>query len=292
MQVTVPLTFIQDLQGGSEGFIVSIPVMVNGYHLFQFILDTGASRVSVLPELAEQFMVASGKHIETLVAEGRKSAPTGHVASLAIGPALQNNIEVWGSDLPPELRQAMESGFAGKLGGRLGHNFLANYRVTIDYQRGECIFAQEEEPDIQTMGEEVTTSLNIVNRESPWPLVSTWVNGRGPYEFLLDTGASEMVIVPSLAEELKLPLSTSKVPMNNSSDAIFPPVSRLDTVSVENAVVSNLEVSVSGNFDTPSLQKAGVKVVGAIGNNYLRAFRTTIDYLEATLILQKYSDKW
>jgi predicted aspartyl protease len=286
MQVTVPLRFIQEI--GSEGFIVTIPVMVNSYNLFQFVLDTGASRVSILPELAEQFMVASGKHIETLEAAGRKSVPTGHIASLAIGYAIQNDVEVWVGDLPPVLRQAVERGFAGKLGGKLGHNFLEKYRVTIDYQRGECSFAQREEPDAENIGEEgVRASLNIVNRESPWPLVSTWVNGRGPYEFLLDTGASVMTIVPSLAEELKLPLSTNKVPVNDPSDGVFPSASRLDTVSVENAVVHNLEVSVYGDFDTPSLQRAGAKVVGAIGNKYLRAFRTIIDYIEEVLILQK-----
>jgi predicted aspartyl protease len=58
------------------------------------------------------------------------------------------------------------------------------------------------------MSREVT--FKLAGAHAPLILVPTFVNGQGPYDFVLDTGASATLLSPELAERLGLTATSER----------------------------------------------------------------------------------
>lgn len=100
--------------------------------------------------------------------------------------------------------------------------------------------------------------------------VNAHVNGEGPFNFILDTGASETVIIPRLAKKL----GVSSFPVSSCQRR-----GRVQSVAVGKATVEDLPVYV---YDPPQalplrLDK-GIDYHGLLGYTFLRHFVTTVDY--------------
>ena len=104
--------------------------------------------------------------------------------------------------------------------------------------------------------------------------ISATVNGSGPYEFMVDTGAQIAVIEPSLAGELKLKAAGS---LN-----IVTVVSNVEVPLVSAAVVEIGPVSVEGIQmaveDLGPIQADYPRLRGILGNNFLGRFDLLIDH--------------
>jgi len=115
-------------------------------------------------------------------------------------------------------------------------------------------------------------------------VVPVHINGHGPVNFVLDTGATLSCIDVSLARELKLP---DEGPMGGvaigamSAGAIE--TVRMDTLRVGNAAAFDI---VACRLDLAALRSA-LGVQGLIGLNFLKQFDVRIDFDRRVVSLTK-----
>jgi predicted aspartyl protease len=105
-------------------------------------------------------------------------------------------------------------------------------------------------------------------------VVSVFVNDRGPFDFLVDTGTNTTLIDPQLARELGLePVGRMSLVRLNKSV----PVDRyfLQTFRVGAASVSHLEALAA---PLAELQAIRGKIRGVLGTNFLLQFSFLLDY--------------
>jgi predicted aspartyl protease len=115
-------------------------------------------------------------------------------------------------------------------------------------------------------------------------IVSVKINGQGPYDFVLDTGATFTCVDRQLAEELKLPdwrgPVGSVVITGSESEMGFVKIDKLevgDTASASELVAAKLDLS--------RMQPPGFGIRGLVGLNFLKNYRLTIDFQSKTLRL-------
>lgn len=108
-----------------------------------------------------------------------------------------------------------------------------------------------------------------IHIEARIPFVTVRVNGQGPFTFILDTGASETLITPSLARELAIetrgPTATQKKGVMSS-------------LVVGDAEVENLKVYVLDPPQALALRlNRGIDYRGILGGTFLCRFVTVVD---------------
>jgi hypothetical protein len=106
---------------------------------------------------------------------------------------------------------------------------------------------------------EVETRLSVAVR----------VNGRGPYQFVVDSGADTSVIGLRLARELQLPLGTP-VLLNNMTDRNVVDRVRVDELTLGPSTISNLKL--------PALREEDLGGAGLIGIDALVGQRLMMDF--------------
>jgi predicted aspartyl protease len=99
-------------------------------------------------------------------------------------------------------------------------------------------------------------------------VVPVTINERGPYDFILDTGTSDMVVDSQLVAELKLP-GAGDINLETTERSSVVPVVRLDSVELGGGVARNINSSV--------IQQLPWKVRGVLGESFLRSFNLLID---------------
>ena len=125
-------------------------------------------------------------------------------------------------------------------------------------------------------------SFRLAGPARPIILVPTFVNGRGPYEFALDTGAAVTVLSPELAAALGLTSAEAREGMG-AGGKIQVGITSIQSLAVGTAGIENLQAAIA---DLSGIGKAaGVRLDGIIGHNYLRHFVVTIDYPACSLRL-------
>lgn len=145
-------------------------------------------------------------------------------------------------------------------------------------------FAQEktDRKDQQaTMQAEI--SFRLGGPSKPVILIPALINGKGPYQFALDTGAGQTVLSSELADELALKQGEKKEAFG-AGGKVSVSMSVVDSIAIENAKVESLSVVIT---DLSLLRMAtGEKLDGILGYNYLRNFRVPIDYPKRLLTLE------
>jgi predicted aspartyl protease len=129
---------------------------------------------------------------------------------------------------------------------------------------------------------QVRQSNDIVSfrlRDGYLIIVQTMVNGSGPFNFLLDTGATHTVIDPNLARQLQLPV-IGEASLTTVSDVRQDQLVRLKAVRVGSSEVSELG-AVIDKLDQVKLKASGIR--GVLGEDFLSNFDFLIDYKNRTL---------
>jgi len=117
-------------------------------------------------------------------------------------------------------------------------------------------------------------------------LVPVKINGKGTYDFVLDTGETFTCVDRKLAEELKLPdwngpLGTIIITRGEGEMGFV----KIDTLELgESAKASDL---VACKLDLTRMQPPGFGVKGLVGLNFLKSYRVTIDFERSSLRLDK-----
>jgi len=110
-------------------------------------------------------------------------------------------------------------------------------------------------------------------------VVQTTVNGAGPFNFLLDTGATHTVIDPGLARQLQASV-IGEASLTTVSDVRKDKLVRLKQVRVGHSEVSELGAIID-KLEDVKLKAPGVR--GVLGEDFLSNFDFLIDYKKHSL---------
>lgn len=112
-----------------HGQVVIIQAMLNNKRSAKFVVDTGASYTLISNALARDLAIDVGANPKTLpfqTANGVIQAPVLNMDSIAVG-----GMEI--RNLPTAIHDAMPD---PQVAGLLGLNFLSNFKMDIDTQKG------------------------------------------------------------------------------------------------------------------------------------------------------------
>lgn len=122
----------------------------------------------------------------------------------------------------------------------------------------------------------------ISSASTPETLVKVHINGMGPYTFFVDTGATVSIVSSTLARKLHLPPSAAVV-HGVGAGGLFSTRAARVSITVGTLSQDNVLVSV---FDVSQIEAALGPVDGALGYNFLKAYRVTIDFPDNRLCLE------
>ena len=127
------------------------------------------------------------------------------------------------------------------------------------------------------------TKFRLAGGAQPLILVPVRVNGQGPFEFILDTGAGTSLLSTSLADRLKVTILGSKEGQS-AGGKVTVSLGKIDTIEVGEARLTDLE---AGMVDLAHIGKTvGANIDGDLGYNFLRHFRMTVDYAGCEIRLE------
>ncbi|TET08282.1 MAG: hypothetical protein E3J86_10985 [Candidatus Thorarchaeota archaeon] len=248
--------------------MVKVPVNVNGQGPFMFDLDTGASATTLTPQLAKKLEISTrpsdrpeargiGGGIHTEYAD----------ATIGIGSLEFEKDEVYVLDVNAMLKSA-----SGR-DGVLGYTTLKHCLMSLSYSKQLFKLSKtDSEPNhnsIEWSSFEYIMDSHLVG-------VPVHINGSGPYSFVLDTGAGNTVITPSLAEKLGIDAKAVDGIARGIGGDVELKLAGLESLSVGSVQISNSQgVVIDLNKVSP---KGGLIENGIIGYDFLKNFETVIDY--------------
>lgn len=238
-----------------------IPVLLNGKGPYWFAVDTGCQEAGdISPRVERDLKLRRDKDRIVLL------------DSFAVGEMVFKNFDVFVDD-NPKLWDLL----GNKTDGIIGMGFLKYFEVTINYPRSTMSFVSE----LNFIGKHQKPKPNFsyvwIKYSNNYIVVPTYVNGAGPYNFLLDTGASGCIISTEIADKLSLARSNPH-PARGAVDDIASWDSSVESLKVGNKTVHNLRVGV---MDCAGVSKgAECKIDGYIGYNFLKSFSVTIGVLD------------
>ena len=116
-------------------------------------------------------------------------------------------------------------------------------------------------------------------------VVPVYVNGQGPFQFVLDTGATLTCVDEEIATRLELPEARGVTGVGagvGGSGAMR--LVRVDSLRVGAAAAADV---MGCALDLRHIGSLGLEVDGLLGLNFLRAFRVTLDFEREVLLLQQ-----
>jgi predicted aspartyl protease len=266
------------LAGGAQPLIL-LPVEVNGEGPFEFILDTGAGTSLLSSELGQKLGLKIIGSKEGQSAGGAVSVSLAKASSLAVGSAKLDNVDVGLVDL-----SHIGKTVGAKIDGDLGYNFLRHFRITLDYRKSEIRLDDPKRFELAGQSVAVTeVAMRLANPSKPLILVDVQANGRGPFQFAIDTGTSTTVITPELAKQLGV-ASSPVGPATTGGAHVDVTAGVLQSFQVGGARIDNLAVVVADFFAMLS-NALGAKLDGIVGYNFLRNYKVALDYPSETLNL-------
>jgi len=266
------------LAGGAQPLIL-LPVKINGAGPFDFILDTGAGTSLVSSELGHTLGIKVVGSKEGQSAGGAVSVSLARLDTLEVGSAKLNDVDVGLVDL-----SHIGKTVGAKIDGDLGYNFLKYFRITLDYRKNEIRFDDPKRFESVGPSKAVTEiPMRLASPAKPLILVDVYANGRGPFQFAVDTGASTTAITPELAKELGV--ASSPIGAATTAGAhVAVTGGILQSFQVGGAKIQNSNV-VIGDFFGMLSKAIGAKLDGIVGYNFLRHYKVALDYPNETLTL-------
>jgi len=265
------------LAGGAQPLIL-LPVQVNGRGPFDFILDTGAGTSLLSSDLAKQLDVKVIGSKEGHSAGEKVSVSLAKIDFLAVGGIKLSDVDVGIVDLA-----TIGKTIGAKIDGDLGYNFLKHFRVSIDYR--DCEIRLDDPKRVESLSRSAKTEIPIrlASPAKPLILVDVHANGRGPFQFAIDTGTSTTAIAPELAKQLGME-SSPVGPGTTGGASVDFSAGSLPSFQLGGAKIDNMAVVVA-DFFTMLNAAIGAKLDGIVGYNFLRNYKVVIDYPGETLTL-------
>jgi clan AA aspartic protease (TIGR02281 family) len=113
--------------------------------------------------------------------------------------------------------------------------------------------------------------------------VPVFINGQGPFDFVIDTGATLSCVDTRIAGRLALREQRGRTGAAATASGMGQVrLVRLDSLRVGEARAADLSACV---IDLGHARGVGVEAEGLLGLNFLRAFRVTFDFQRNVLTL-------
>lgn len=117
-------------------------------------------------------------------------------------------------------------------------------------------------------------TVNFTLRRGHLIVIPVTLNGVGPFDFLLDTGASTTLVTPEFARELGL-RPIDRIELVTMAGSQFLVRSQLERVTVGQQTATDVEVLIS---DLREVRTVEGKLCGVLGQNFLAQFNYLLDY--------------
>jgi predicted aspartyl protease len=242
-----------------------VPVKINDQGPFWFVLDTGANGISISPSLSKRLGIPEGNQGWSQTA-GAQAYPFryGAVKSIQFGGARVSDSWV----AIHEMTQNAD------YDGVLGMGFLRNFMFSIDFRAQQIDIPSESGPSKNGIDRARAISFRFDSATNKTPVIEVRVNGRGPYVFLVDTGASTTVLSPKVARDIGIRTTSLADAKLAGGITVAVPVGTVDVLEFGPELrVKDVAVGV---LDMPN----GAGYVGVLGAPILSEFRMTIDALQ------------
>lgn len=265
------------LAGAAQPLIL-LPVRVNDEGPFDFILDTGAGTSLLSSDSAKRLQVKILGSKDGQTAGGKVSVSLAKVDSFAVGDAKLDEVDVGIVDL-----SHIGKTVGARIDGDLGYNFLKHFRVVIDYRNCEIHFVDAKRVEDFGALPKTEIPIRLASRAKPLILIDVHANGRGPFQFAIDTGTSTTAITPELAKQLAV-ITSSVGPATTGAAQVEVTAGRLQSFQVGGVKLDDMAV-VAADFFTMLSDSIGTKLDGIVGYNFLRNYKVVIDYPNETFSL-------
>lgn len=115
--------------------------------------------------------------------------------------------------------------------------------------------------------------------------VPVYLNGTGPFDFVLDTGATFTCVSDTLARRLTLPELRGQIGLGAGvAGSGRVRLVRIDSLRVGIATASDLTAC---TVDLSHVQAGGIHAEGLLGLNFLKSFRVVLDFEREVITLQR-----
>jgi predicted aspartyl protease len=176
-----------------NGYLIVIPVTVNGAGPYEFLLDTGTNTTLVSIEFARELRLRPIDRIELVTVAGSQIVPRARLESVAIGAKSATNLEALISDLR-EVRAVKP-----EICGVLGMNFLAQFNYLINYRERRIEFEDDAELENSLSGERLPLECHEGRA-----IVSARSAKSRRWRLALDSGIPNLLLFGADGRDLKL----------------------------------------------------------------------------------------
>jgi predicted aspartyl protease len=112
-------------------------------------------------------------------------------------------------------------------------------------------------------------------------VIPVFLNGHGPYQFLVDTGATHSILSSSVAEHLNV-VGGRKGSLITAAGAVPVTIGTIDIVQIGQVRICKTQIAVTALELFRTLH-----VDGLLGADYLKQFKISIDYNNQVLTLRR-----
>ena len=250
---------------------VNIPVNVNGNGPFTFVLDTGASYTTLGKSLAEKLAIKTREGSKTEARGVGGGIPVQYTdVEIGIDDLVFDKDEVYILDF-----QAIFQGL-GTREGVFGHSTLKQCTMSLSYKNERFrLHKGKSNRDLDWIPFEYVNDSHLIG-------APVQINGKGPYPFVLDTGAGSTVVTPKFAKKMGLDVQVIEqgIARGLGGDMQLS-LASIDSLSIGSSEITKEQVAV---IDMSKVSPKGKLIDnGIIGYNFLRNFETVIDYPEKRL---------
>ena len=251
--------------------LILVETRLNNKGPFKFVVDTASSVTVVGRKAAETIGIPQNSNSKT---SGCCSSKMLAVGSVQIGETNRTKVPIVLGNLS---KLSEETGT--RLDGIIGSPFMKNCEVTIDYPRKEVAF---QEP---RRNRRLTTKFVTVN-DAGFVVVDVELNGKGPYSFLVDTGATKTVVAKRVGQELGLhAMNQERKALSGFFAGATMTLSKVESIRVGKAKSADVEVGVQ---DLQRLSSGiGMPLDGVLGYTFMKDYRVTINYPEQALSFER-----
>jgi hypothetical protein len=272
--VRVPIELANDL--------IVLKVRVNSSRPLHFIFDTGASISVIDPQTAKALgLRAKGKL--------NLDATGGSVQSGLIGPVSLSlaTVTVFKQTLATIDLDAFAPLFGYKVDGIIGHDFINNFVIEIDYGAG--LMSLYETSSYKYAGAGESIPIELVEK-TPFVRGRIGLNGREPIEgkFEVDSGGTGILNLntPFVNKHKMLETLTTQAQskLGGAGGSAAAVKARVPMVELGSLVVRNpLVVFAQGTEGSESKTEYD----GELGAGFLSRFKTILDYSRSQIILER-----
>jgi predicted aspartyl protease len=119
-------------------------------------------------------------------------------------------------------------------------------------------------------------AFRLAGGDNPLILIPASVDDRGPYAFILDTGAGTSLLSPRLADELGIVATDSKEG-TGAAGKVTVALASASSLAIGGARRAPMPIAITAEVDRIGAA-LGTRIDGDVGYDFLKAFRLTIDY--------------